>query len=142
MLQVGIGPQGDFVDGEFAGIGAAHRHEVDQGGDLVDLRGVDLGAGGDILVGALAQDTADPAGHALDLRLQRVGNLGADRRELAAPGRNRCAGRVRCAGPRTPSCSVFRLLADVVEMAAPDVGAQAGRRGNDRSCSAIVTAMP
>jgi hypothetical protein len=53
MLQVGLGPQRHLVDGEFAGIGAAHRHEVDQGGDLFDLRGVDLGRGSDILVGAL-----------------------------------------------------------------------------------------
>ncbi len=70
MLQVGVGPQRHLVDSEFTGIGAAHRDEIDQRGDLVDLRCIDLGAGGNVLVGALAQDTADPAGHAVDLRLQ------------------------------------------------------------------------
>src|SRR3984957_9762761 len=73
LLQVGIGPQRDLVDREFAGIGATDRDEIDQRGGFVDFAGVDLGADGNILVGALTQDAPDTAGHALDFRLQGVG---------------------------------------------------------------------
>ena len=67
MLQVGIGAQRDLVDGKLAGLGAAQSHEVDQACRLLHLRHVDLGRGGNVLVGALAQDAAHTAGHALYL---------------------------------------------------------------------------
>ena len=126
VLQVGIGPQRHLVDGEFAGIGAAHRDEIDQGGGLLDLGRVDLRRGGDVLVGALAQDAADPAGHALDFRLQRVGDVDADRRQLAAP-RGIVAQVEFGAQAAHAVMQDLQLLADIVELAAPDVGAQAGR---------------
>ena len=88
--------------------------------------GVDLGAGGNVLVGALAQHAADPAGHAVDFRLQRIGDVGADRGQLPAP--SGIVAQVEF-GPQAAHAVMkgLELLGDIVELAAPDIGAQAGR---------------
>ena len=127
MLQVGIGPQRHFVDREFAGISSAHRDEIDQGGGVRDLGFVYLGGRRNILVGTLTQDAADAARHAVDFGLQRIGNVGADRRQLLAP-----IGIVAQVEFGTQAAYAvmqdLQLFADTVELAAPYVRAQAGRQ--------------
>ncbi len=125
MLQVGIGSQRHLVDCEFAGVCAAYRDEIDQCGGFVDIIGVDLGSDGNILVGALPQETPDPAGHAVDFRLQGVGNVGSDRRQLLAP--RGIVAKIQF-GPQAAHAvmQALELLGDVVEMAALDIRSQAG----------------
>ena len=125
MLQVGIGPQRDLVDGEFAGIVPAGRDEIDQRGDLLDLAASILarkrypcrraGAG---CGGRGRARSRFPIAASWRCRRGSPSSDGPMWNSL------RMSSSVR--SPRTPSCSVFQLLADIVELAAPDIGAQAG----------------
>src|ERR1700737_5572689 len=121
VLQGRIGPQRDLVDREFAGVCAAHRDEIDQCSCLVDLTVVEPGTGGNILVGTLTQETSDAAGHAVDFRLQSVGNIGPDRRQLFAP--HRIVAEVKF-GPQAAYAIVkgFEMLGDVMKMPALYLG--------------------
>src|SRR5579863_4417474 len=69
VLKIGVGPQRDLIDRQFAGIGAAYRDEFDQRSRIINLAGVDLRSGGNVLVGALTEQAPDAAGHAVDFRL-------------------------------------------------------------------------
>ena len=72
-----------------------------------------------VLVSALTQDAPDAARHAVDLRLQGVGDVGPDRGKLLAPVR--IVPQVEL-GPQ-PSHGVmerFQMIADIAKLAAAD----------------------
>ena len=108
---------------EFAGIGAAYRDEIDQCRGFFDFaRCRPAGTGGDIpcrvVVAAAAGHGSE---HALSIsRLQGVGNLGPDRRQLSALRWDRCAGKVRSAS-RAAVTRTLSLFSDIFEMPALDV---------------------
>ena len=74
MLQIRIGTQCDFVDGKFAGVGPAHRDEIDQCSGFVDLTSYLID--GDPTNGTTGVLGADSIGNAEGFAPGRVIRLG------------------------------------------------------------------
>ena len=85
LRQFRMSPQGDLAERKFAGISAAGIDEFDPCLDFIDIGGIDRGSRCDILGRWRTQEPPDAAGCGVDLGLEEIGYVAADRRKLATP---------------------------------------------------------